>query len=328
MKKSLCKTMLLSIAALTLLSGCQNSSATVSSAEEAKIYKIGILQYMEHPALNDAKKGFEDGLKELSVSAKIDYKNAEGDIPTASVIANQFSSEHYDLIYTIATPAAQAAKQAITHTPVLFSAVTDPVQSELLTSCDKPDTNITGTSDKMPTTEQLSIFKELSPSAKNIGILYNTSESNSEIQIREAQISAEELDLKIITVGVNTINDIPQALDSILPKIDGLYIITDNTVASSIPLIVEKTSSQKIPTVSAYSSAVEEGLLVTKGFQYYDLGKQTAVMAKKILVDELPISQIPVETCETLELLYNPTMANTLNLPVDFGILSKAKPVK
>ncbi len=174
-----------------------------------KKFKIGINQLTEHPALDDARRGFEDGLKELGINAKINYQNAQGDIPTATTISQKFVKDEVDLIYAIATPAAQSAKQATKDIPILFSAVTDPVAAQLIDSMENPGGNITGTSDESPMDKQLQLFKDLDKNINKIGIIYNTSEPNSQVQVEMAKELAPSLGLEIIPIGISNINDIP-----------------------------------------------------------------------------------------------------------------------
>lgn len=209
----------------------------IFSFANEKAFEIGITQFAEHPALDAVRKGFEDELKELGVEANIDYKNSQGDTGTASMIAQKFATDKKDLIFAIATISAQSAKQVTSSIPVLFSAVTDPVHSQLVDSWDNVGGNVTGTSDMAPIDKQLALFKQLDEKIKKIAIIYNTSESNSEIQIKQAMDAAKILGLEIMPVGVNNINDIPQAVNSIVRKVDGFYTITDNIVASAINLI-------------------------------------------------------------------------------------------
>lgn len=294
MKKIRIKGLILAMSVVLLLGGCAKEEKGVL-ADGEKVYKIGINQLVEHKALDDARRGFEDGLEELGVNAEVDYKNAQGDIPTTISISEKFVSDKVDLIYAIATPAAQSAKQVSNGTPVLFSAVTDPVKSEIVESWESPGGNVTGTSDMATTLpEQLKMFKQIDPSIETIGILYNTSESNSEIQIEEVKKIAPEEGLEVVTVGVSNVNELPQAIDSLLNKVDALYNISDNLVASSVELVTNKLVEKEMISVSAEESQVSGGILITNGLSYYELGKQTAKMAKEILVDGKDPSSIPV----------------------------------
>ena len=299
---------------ITILSGCNSGGKKSINSSQEEMFKIGIIQLAEHPALDDARKGFEDKLKELGVEAEIYYQNAQGDIPTATSISQKFVKDQVDLIFAIATPAAQAAKQATSDIPILFSAVTDPEKAEIVESWENVGSNITGTSDKAPTESQLEMFKQIDPNINTIGILYNTSEANSEVQVEEVKDIAPKLGLEVVTVGVSNVNELPQALDSIIKKVDALYMITDNMVASSIELVREKTLENKMITVSAEETQVKGGILITNGLSYYELGKQTAQMAKEILVDKKDISSIPVRLAEKTVTTVNEKTLEALGL--------------
>ena len=295
-----------------------------SNAQEGKKFKIGISQFAEHPALDDVRRGFEDELKSLGVEADITYKNSQGDTGVAGVIAQKFVSDKSDLIFGIATVSAQAAKQSTDKIPVLFSAVTDPVNSQLVKTMDKVGGNVTGTTDATPMEKQLELFKKINPEIKRIGIIYNTSESNSEIQVTNAKEIGAKLGLEIRAVGVNNINDIPQAVNSLVSKVDGFYTITDNIVASAINLISMAANERGLVTVGAEEAHVKGGILLTDGLSYYELGRQTGRMAKEILVDGKKPEDMPVETlANTTKVVNEKTMKKLkLNkeLPVFEGV--------
>ena len=282
-----------------------------SVAQEGKKFKIGISQFAEHPALDDVRKGFEDELKSLGVNADITYKNSQGDTGVAGVIAQKFVSDKSDLIFGIATVSAQAAKQSTDNIPVLFSAVTDPVNSQLVKTMDKVGGNVTGTTDATPMEKQLGLFQKINPKIKKVGIIYNTSESNSEIQVVNAKEIGAKLVLEIRAVGVNNINDIPQAVNSMISKVDGFYTITDNIVASAINLISMAANERGMVTVGAEEAHVKGGILLTDGLSYYELGRQTGRMAKEILVDGKKPEDMPVETlANTTKVVNEKTMKN------------------
>ena len=323
MKKSkVSKLMVLAIAGMMTLSGCSTGGSQAVVGEKA--YTIGISQLADHPALDDARRGFEDGLKDLGVDAEIVYQNAQGDIPNTVAIAQKFVSDKVDLIYAIATPAAQSAKQATSEIPVLFSAVTDPVQSEIVADWENVGGNITGTSDMAPVESQLKMFKEIDPTIKTIGILYNTSEANSEIQINDVNKLAPAEGLEVVTVGVTNVNEIPQALDSLISKVDALYILSDNLVASAVELVSKKLIENNMISVSAEESQVGGGILVTNGLSYYELGKQTAKMAKEILLDKKDVSTIPVGIAETTITTVNQNSLESLGLDQNLSIFKDA----
>lgn len=318
-KGKVSKLMALALAGMMVLTGCSTggSKASVDTTEEDKVFNIGISQLAEHPALDAARQGFEDGLKELGVNAEISYQNAQGDIPNSLSIAQKFVKDEMDLIYAIATPAAQSAKQATSDIPVIFSAVTDPVAAELVDSMEAPGGNITGTSDASPMDRQLQLFKDLDSSIKKIGIVFNTSEPNSQIQVESAKELGATMDLEIVDLGITTINDIPQAVDSIINKVDAIYTITDNMVASAINVVAEKALENNMITVGAEDSHLSGGILITDGISYYELGKQSARMAKDVLVDGSSPANLPAETAVNTTKVFNEDTLNALGLDVN-----------
>ncbi|UYI78687.1 MAG: ABC transporter substrate-binding protein [Fusobacterium varium] len=296
-----------------------------SVAQEGKKFKIGISQFAEHPALDDVRKGFEDELKSLGVNADIIYKNSQGDTGVAGVIAQKFVSDKADLIFGIATVSAQAAKQSTDKIPVLFSAVTDPVNSQLVKTMDKVGGNVTGTTDATPMEKQLGLFQKIDPKIKKVGIIYNTSESNSEIQVANAKEIGAKLGLEIRAVGVNNINDIPQAVNSMISKVDGFYTITDNIVASAINLISMAANERGMVTVGAEEAHVKGGILLTDGLSYYELGRQTGRMAKEILVDGKKPEDMPVETLANTTKVVNVKTMNNLKLNKELPVFEGAE---
>lgn len=280
----------------------------------AEKFVIGVSQFAEHPALDAVRQGFEDELKAQGVDAEIVYKNAQGDTGVSGVIAQKFASDNVDLIFGIATISAQTAKQATSTIPVLFSAVTDPVHSQLVNSMNDVRGNVTGTTDASPMDKQLALFKQLDPSIKKIGIIYNTSESNSEIQVAQAKELVKPLGLEIVAVGVNNINDIPQAVNSLSSKADALYAVTDNIVASAAGLIAKAAVERKMVSVAGEEGPVRGGLLMTDGLSYYELGRQTGVMAKRILVDGVNPKDMPVESLKNTTKIVNETTMKKLKL--------------
>lgn len=296
-----------------------------SNAQEGKKFKIGISQFAEHPALDDVRRGFEDELKSLGVEADITYKNSQGDTGVAGVIAQKFVSDKSDLIFGIATVSAQAAKQSTDKIPVLFSAVTDPVNSQLVKTMDKVGGNVTGTTDATPMEKQLELFKKINTEIKRIGIIYNTSESNSEIQVANAKEIGAKLGLEIRAVGVNNINDIPQAVNSLVSKVDGFYTITDNIVASAINLISMAANERGLVTVGAEEAHVKGGILLTDGLSYYELGRQTGRMAKEILVDGKKPEDMPVETLANTTKVVNEKTMKKLKLNKELPVFEGAE---
>ena len=314
---------------ISLFSGC--SKAQEITTPTNKMVEIGITQIVEHPALDSSRQGFIDalsskGLKE-GENLKIDFQNAQGDIPTAQTIAQNFASSKKDLIFAIATPTAQAAYNATKDIPILITAVTDPVDAQLAKSLEEPGTNVTGTSDAAPMGKQLELLKMLIPDAKKVGILYNTSERNSEIQVEMANKLADEYGVEIVSSGITSTNEVPQVLDSLKGKIDVLYIPTDNLVASSMALISQKCMENNIPIIGSEKAHVEGGALATEGIDYYKLGFQTGLMAFEVLNGSKP-ENMPIETLKDTTLTINSDTAKKLNITIPQEIIDKAEVIK
>ncbi|WP_326907474.1 ABC transporter substrate-binding protein [Sedimentibacter sp. MB31-C6] len=310
-----------------ILTGCSDNTTEVNDAptdniEEQKSeneneqFTIGISQLVQHPALDASRQGFVDELESQGINVEFVDQNAQGDIANAQMIAEKFVKDDVDLIFTIATLTAQAAKQSIegTDIPMVFTAVTDPVFSQLVTDMNVTDNNITGVVDAAPIKENLELFMDIKEDIKTIGIIYNIGESNSEVQVNQTKEIAKELGLELETVGITTVNDIPQAVDTISKKAEGLYIITDNMVASSISLVAKLAGENGLLTVSADGTHVDEGILVSKGISYYAIGKQSAVIAKQILVDKTDVKDIPVQTSPEFEKKVNTKTVEILGL--------------
>jgi len=310
------------------LSGC--GSKTTSSGSTEKMITIGITQIVEHPALDSAREGFIKALKDNGYvegkNVTFIQENAQGDMSTAQTIAKKFVDKNVDLIFSIATPTTQAVKKATSTIPIVFTAVTDPVAAGLVSSLDKPGGNVTGTSDMEPINDQLKLIKDLVPGAKRIGIIYNAGEVNSTVQVNIAKDDAASLGYSIVEATVSNSSEVNQAAQSLVGKVDAIWLPTDNTVASSIAAIIKVANSAKIPVVAAEKGMVEGGSLATLGISYSDLGYQAGLMAIKILNGEKP-ANIKVETAKDLQLIINQKEADAIGLKIPDSIMKKAQEV-
>lgn len=317
------------MATLVLLAGCsgqknEDSNGTnkddklvIDDNDETsrdKVYKIGIIQYIEHLALDDTREGFLNYLEEKGIKTEVTVQNAQGEISTARTIAEKYVNDGVDLIFAIGTSAAEAAISVTDDIPILYSAVTDPVGSHLVDSMEKPGANVTGTSDASDVSMQLKIFKDIDKNIKNIGIIYSADEANSVSQLESAKEAAKEVGLNIEEVGIQNISDLPQAANSIVKKVDGVYILSDNKIASSISLLADVLIENKIPSVCVEESQVKGGGLITVGLTYYDLGYQTGQMGEKVLVEGISPSDIPSEYAEDLTKYVNESTMEALGL--------------
>lgn len=285
--------------------------------KEPKNIEIGVTQIMEHPALDSARVGFEKALKDNGYGeVKIDYQNAQGDFGTAQMIANSFVQGKKDLIYAISTPSAQAAYNVTKEIPILITAVTDVKAAGLVGE------NITGTSDATSIYKQLETITKILPNAKKVGIIYNTSEQNSQVQVASAKEESKKLGLEIIETGVTNVNDMAMGLDSLLDKVDVLYTPTDNLVVSATPLVLDKANRKNVPVVGCVEDQVAQGALITDTIDYEKLGYQTGEMAIRVLKGEEP-KNMPVETLKNTQLIVNKKAAEKYG--IDLGALEGAK---
>lgn len=311
-----------------VLSGC--GSRTISSGSTEKMITIGITQIVEHPALDSAREGFIKALKDNGYvegkNVTFIKENAQGDMSTAQTIAKKFVDKNVDLIFSIATPTTQAVKKATSTIPIVFTAVTDPVAAGLVNSLDKPGGNVTGTSDMEPINDQLKLIKDLVPGAKRVGIIYNAGEVNSTVQVKIAKDDAASLGYSIVEATVSNSSEVNQAAQSLVGKVDAIWLPTDNTVASSVAAIIKVANSAKIPVVAAEKGMVEGGSLATLGISYSDLGYQAGLMAIKILKGEKP-ANIKVETAKDLQLIINQKEADAIGLKIPDSIMKKAQEV-
>ena len=324
------KFLILAMSALMVFACGKKSSEKNSAVEKSttqtqtagKTYKIGVTQFMTHPSLDLVKKGFEKAFKEAGIKADFDEKNANGEVTTANLIASNYKADKKDLVFGIATPSAQALANNITDIPVLFSAVTDPAVAKILNK------NVTGTSDKLENVgEQLDILLKLKPGVKKIGVLYNTSEQNSIVQVEEIKKQAQAKHLEVVVQGVTNFGELAQATKNLVASTDALYLPTDNLVVSSISLIASEAINAKKPVVSSENSSVELGALFTMGLDYYELGKRTGEMAIEILKGK-PVSDIPFETSKKMKLYVNEDTAKALGIDVKNPALANAEIIK
>lgn len=318
------KKLLMVIVTLALL---MSACTSVKSSKYDGGKKIGILQFMSHPSLDDARVGFEDRIKELRIDAVIDYKNAQGDVATAKSIADKFVSDKVDLIYAIATPAAQAAQSATSDIPILFSAVTDAVDAQLVSSNDSPEGNISGTSDMVDIDKQLSLFKQIDNKIKTIGVIYSSDENNSVQQLKLVKEAAKKIDLEVKAVSIQNLSDIPQAVTSIEKEIDGLYMLSDNKVSSSSSLVTDSMKEKGIPVVATVEADVKQGALISLGINYKTLGSQTAEMAEKILNSSKKIEEAPVQKSKEIKKIVNTITLRDLGLDENSKIFKDAEKI-
>ena len=291
---------------------------------------IGISQFIQHDALDASREGFIEGLKEKGYkdgeNITIDYKNAQGEIGTAQTIAQQFASDKKDLILAIATPTAQAAYNTTKEIPIVFTAVTDPVIAEIAKDWKSSGTNVTGVSDMVPVDKQLELLIKLIPGVKTIGVIYNTSEANSKVQVDELKKQASIFNLEVKEIGVTNVNEINQNLTSAIGDIDVLYTPTDNTIAAAYDLVGDLALKNNVPILGAEEAVVSKGGLCSIGIDYLKLGKETAYKAVEIIEGKKP-SEVEITTLSDMSITINTDVAKKLDITIPDDINTKAKKV-
>lgn len=297
------------------------------TAALADTLTIGIAQFAEHPSLDNCRIGFIEGLAEAgyveSENIRFVVHNAQADMGNTVMIAQQLAYE-CDLICAIATPMAQAAVNACIDSgkPVIYTAVSDPVAASLANAEGKSGLNVTGSCDLLPVEAQLKLIRSLLPEAKRIGILYTTSETNSESQLKLYETLAPQYGFEIVSSGVSMGADIPLAVDSLLPKVDCLTNLTDNTVVSYLALILDKANALDKPVFGSEIEQVKNGCLASESVEYVALGRQTGLLAAQVLQGAFG-GDIPYCSSEGGDMAYNPEVAAKLGIVIPESELAR-----
>lgn len=299
--------------------GCGSKSA----------YTIGITQIVDHPSLNLCRQGAIDKLAELGyVEGKnltINYEDAQGDPNIASTIAQQFVSDKVNAIVAIATPSAQAAyAAAMGQTPIIFSAVSEPAAAGLANEDGTNLAGVTGTSDKLPVDATFKLIQALTPDVKAIGILHNTGEVNSDVQLAQAKEIAPTYGFTIVDVGITSTNEIASALDTLLPQVDAVMNLTDNMVVSSLPLIVQRCNDAKIPLYGSEDTQVKAGALASAGVDYYALGQITGQMIADVLSGKAA-EEISIASMTEPMMIVNSDQAELLGITISDDLKDKVE---
>lgn len=301
--------------ALTLTAGMTMAAAQV---EAGKTFNVGVCQLVEHGALDAANRGFVDGLAKAGfkegVNLKIDQQNAQADQSNLANIAHRFISNRVDLICAIATPAAQTIANATDEIPIVGTAITDYVVAKLAKTNEKPGANVTGTTDMNPVEEQLKMLMKFVPNMKTVGTIYSSSEVNSQLQVEILKAAAAKCGLQVKEATVSTVNDIQQAARSLVGKVEGIYVPTDNVMASAVPTLLSITDEEKIPVVGGEGSFVEAGCLGSLGIDYYTLGVQTGMMAADILKGKAQPATMAIQGQKECAAVVNAKALKTLGL--------------
>lgn len=320
--------LLLSVMIL-LVAGCSGGTEPGTGAEtetemgtetEGDKKSIGIIQYVDHIALDSSREGFIAALNDNGYTEgdniTVDYQNAQADAANLSTISDRFVSNKVDLVLAIATPAAQSIAGKTTEIPILGTAITDYEVARLVDSNEAPGGNVSGTTDMNPIKEQIDLLMQLVPDAQTVGVLYTSSEDNSILQAQLAKEAIEKLGMTYVEVTVSNSNEVQQAAQSIVNQCDAIYIPTDNIFASAMPIVYGVTAESKTPVICGEAGMVNNGGLATLGINYYDLGYQTGLMAVKIFKGEAEPASMPIESASGFDFAINGTVAEEIGLEI------------
>lgn len=284
------------------------------------VFRIGISQFITHQSLDATREGFVDELARQGYvegkNIEIDLQNAQGEQRNLKTISQQLA-ESSDVVLAIATPSAQSLANTTQTTPVIFSAVTDPVSAKLVETREHPGGNVTGTSDQSSDaiSTQINLIKKVLPKAKTIGILYTQSEPNSVVQKDEAKRLLEEKGFTVVEKTILDSNNVKAAAESLMTEVDMVFVPTDNIISSTMETVKQVSIKHKVPVFGGSTEMIAVGGLYNYGTNYEELGRQTARMLVRVLKGEKP-ENIAVELPEKLELHTNQEMADALGIDI------------
>ncbi|MFP4314755.1 MAG: ABC transporter substrate-binding protein [Desulfovibrionales bacterium] len=311
---------------------CLMLCLTAPGAAVAQPFAVSVNQFVEHPALDSVLSGFQERLEQLQVPVTYRIHNAQANIATATQIAYQIAGEKPDLVLAIATPSAQACAQAIkkspqlSRTPLLFTAITDPVGAGLVTDLDRPGGMITGVSDRLPMDEHMANLRRFVPDLKTLGVIYNSGEANSKTNVALIREAGKRMGFSVIEATVSKSSEVYQAAKSLVGRADAVFVPTDNTVISEIEAAVKVCRQNRLPLFAADIDTVKRGAVAAMGFDYHQHGRQTADLALRILNGADPGVQ-PVEFQHDLLLYINMDAASKMGVSVSDELLSEAEQV-
>ena len=296
--------------------GEDSESGDQASAEGS--FKVGVFQYTQHGALDEANKGFVDALEASGLDCEIDQQNASGDSNATLTIAQKMVDDKNDLIFTIATPASQAVAGLTTEIPIVLTAVTDPAEADLVESNEAPGGNVTGTSDMNPVEEQVALLQEWFPDAKNVAVLYCSAEANSKLQAELVAEACKQVGITTTDYTVANSGEIQTVVESMVGKVDAIYAPTDNVIANAMATVAMIANENGIPVICGEENMVNAGGLATYSIDYYKLGQKAGEMAVQILKGEAEPATMPIEylSDSDLKLVVNQETADALGIDV------------
>ncbi len=294
-------------------------------------YKIGISQIVTHPALDATREGIIAGLAEKGYvegdNIEIDYQNSEGDMNLVASIAQKFVSDKVDAIVSIATPNSLAAIDAAkgTDIPVIFSAITDPAGSGMVTDWDNhPNENVTGVSDMIVVQDDVQLITQIVPDVEKIGTLYNAGEANSVFLTTKLTEACDALGIEVVGSTVSTSAAVLAAAQALVGRVDAIWVGTDNTVVSGLEALIKVCEDNQIPLFPADEPSIERGGIAAYGFDYYDIGLQTGYMVARVLEAAAGAVSIPAEKGEIISHSVNTAAAQRMGVTIPQALLDEA----
>ncbi|MAY41215.1 MULTISPECIES: ABC transporter substrate-binding protein [unclassified Neptuniibacter] len=304
-------------------------SMSASMSAQAEPVYVAATAIVEHPALDAVRDGIKEVLAEKGYAEddlKFTYESAQGNPAIAAQIARKIVGDAPDVIVAISTPSAQSAVSATQDIPVVFSAVTDPLDAKLVTNYEKPGANVTGLSDMSPVQQHLELIKEFIPGVKKVGVPYNPGEPNAVAIVRLLKIEADKMAIEIVEAPSPKSSDVMIASQKLIGKVDAIYCPTDNTILTALESVVKAGIDGSIPVFAAETNAVERGAVASLGFNYGDIGRQTGEVVVRILKGE-KVGDIPVRVAHGSELYVNPKMAARMGVEIPAAVLERATKV-
>ncbi|QTU82380.1 ABC transporter substrate-binding protein [Carnobacteriaceae bacterium zg-C25] len=306
---------------LLLLGACQNTTPPQTTSQNR--VKLGVLQLVEHPALDDIYKGIKDELQKQGIQATYDFYNAQGDQSNLMTMSEKVVSGKPDILVGITTPATLALRNQTTQIPIVMAGITYPVDAGLVDSESKPNGNVTGVSDRISIKKQLELMKQVLPNLKVVGVLYSLNEDNSVKQVEETKIAAQELGIELKLGGVVSQNDVQLTTETIAGQVDAIFVPIDNTIASAMSIVTQVTDSKQIAVFPSASTMVKDGGLMGYGIDQYEIGVKTAKMIISVLKGEKP-ENTPVQLMDDAKVYINLEKAKQLNITIPDNILKDA----
>lgn len=313
--------LVIGLVAYGIFQGTQkDEKMTTTSSSEKETHRIGVLQLVSHPALDQIYEGIQEGLAKEGLkegeNLELLFQNGQGDQSKLNTMSQQLVQDKAEVLVGIATPAAQALDNNVKNKdiPIVLGAITDPKGAGLVASNEKPGANITGVSDQPPVAEIVQLAKDLLPDAKKVGMLYSSSEMNSKFQVAKARKKAEALGLEVVEKPVASTNEVAQTVQVLAGEVDFVFIPLDNTIANAMETVNQEATKQNLPIFPSVETMVEQGGLATVGISQKELGVQTGIMAAKIAKGESDPATTPIYTFSKGETIINKTQAEKFNI--------------